>query len=132
MFSCLPYNIFPPFRMFTRIFISYKNLLKHIMSLFSLKYHVNLFSLYTGLWNITKSSKLITFIYYLRKNGNDIHCCTNRIKRYSIKSICMIQIRKTYDIQRKIYFSLSCNDPFRVNIELQLSIFDQSIKFILH
>ena len=44
----------------------------------------------------------------------------------------MMQIRKTYDILRKIYFSLWCNDPFRVNIELQLSIFDQGIKFILH
>ena len=29
-------------------------------------------------------------------------------------------------------FSLSGNDPFRINMELQLSIFDQGIKFILH
>ena len=33
---------------------------------------------------------------------------------------------------KKYFYLLSFDDPFGINIELQLSIFDQGIKFILH
>ena len=46
----------------------------------------------------------------------------------------MIQIRNTLHIiyNEKYFYLLSFDDPFGINIELQLSIFDQGIKFILH